>query len=140
MPYDLRPIDFSTREQKAEWYVALNPNGRIPTIVDRGNDDFVVFESGAVLWYLAEKYECFLPSDPKGRSRAMQWIMFQVAGVGPMMGQAMYFQRIAEPARQSPAVVVRSTRCPPGDPARDSASQALSCSLRAGRRTRGRAI
>ena len=96
--YELTHIRFSEKEQKSDWYMRLNPNGRIPTIVDRGNDDFVVFESGAILWYLAEKYGQFLPTDDKARSEALQWLMFQMAGVGPMMGQAMYFQRIAAPA------------------------------------------
>ena len=95
--YDLTVIDFAKKEQKSAWYVKLNPNGRIPTIVDRGNDDFVVFESGAILWYLAEKYRAFLADDPKARSETLQWLMFQMAGVGPMLGQAMYFQRIAAP-------------------------------------------
>jgi len=95
--YELTPIDFAKKEQKADWYLRLNPNGRIPTIVDRGNGDFAVFESGAILWYLAEKYGKFLPVGEKERSLALQWLMFQMAGVGPMMGQAMYFQRIAAP-------------------------------------------
>ncbi|MDJ0788652.1 MAG: glutathione binding-like protein [Myxococcota bacterium] len=95
--YELTFIDFAKQEQKSDWYVKLNPNGRIPTIVDRGNDDFVVFESGAILWYLAEKYGAFLAEDAKLRSETLQWLMFQMAGVGPMMGQAMYFQRIAAP-------------------------------------------
>ena len=98
--YELTFIDFAKKEQKADWYVALNPNGRIPTIVDRGNDDFTVFESGAILWYLAEKYGVFLPDDPKLRSETLQWLMFQMGGIGPMMGQAMYFQRIAAPNGQ----------------------------------------
>lgn len=98
--YELTFIDFAKKEQKADWYVALNPNGRIPTIVDRGNDDFTVFESGAILWYLAERYGVFLPDDPKLRSETLQWLMFQMGGVGPMMGQAMYFQRIAAPNGQ----------------------------------------
>ena len=95
--YELTAIDFGKQEQKSDWYLKLNPNGRIPTIVDRGNDNFVVFESGAILWYLAEKYQKFLPSGDKVRSQALQWLMFQMSGVGPMMGQAMYFQRIAAP-------------------------------------------
>lgn len=72
VPYDLTPIDFAKQEQKAPDYLKLNPNGRIPTIVDRGNDEFVVFESGAILWYLAEKYGVFLSPDPRLRSETLQ--------------------------------------------------------------------
>ncbi len=95
--YELVPISFAKREQKSDWYLKLNPNGRIPTIVDTSNNDFVVFESGAILWYLAEKYGRFLAEDPALRSETLQWLMFQMGGIGPMMGQAMYFQRIAKP-------------------------------------------
>lgn len=97
LDYELTHIDFGAREQKADWYLRLNPNGRIPTLVDREAGDFVVFESGAILWYLAEKTGRFLPEGPLARSEALQWLMFQMSGVGPMMGQAMYFQRIAAP-------------------------------------------
>ena len=95
--YDMVPISFSKKEQKAPDYLAINPNGRIPTIVDRGNGGFAVFESGAILWYLAEKYGMFLSRDEKERSETLQWLMFQMGGIGPMMGQAMFFQRIAKP-------------------------------------------
>lgn len=106
-PYDLTVIDFAKREQKSPGYVKLNPNGRIPTIVDRSNNDFVVFESGAILWYLAEKFGKFLPEDHRQKSETLQWLMFQMAGVGPMMGQAMYFQRIAAPNGQNEPFAIK---------------------------------
>jgi glutathione S-transferase len=95
LEYTVRPISFEKKEQKEDWYVKLNPNGRIPTIVDRDNGDFAVFESGAILIYLAEKTGKLLPKDVKERSRAIQWLMFQMGGVGPMMGQANVFFRYA---------------------------------------------
>ncbi|WP_288350141.1 glutathione binding-like protein [uncultured Thalassospira sp.] len=99
IPYDLTFVDFAKQEQKAPDYLKLNPNGKIPTIVDR-SEDRPIFESGAILWHLAEKYSQFLPDDPLGRSEVMQWLFFQVGHIGPMMGQAMYFQRIAAPNGQ----------------------------------------
>jgi GST-like protein len=69
------------------------PNGRIPAIVDRGNGDFPVFETGAILLYLAKKTGKLMPKDEKGESRVTQWLMFQTAGIGPMMGQANVFYR-----------------------------------------------
>ena len=93
--YDITSIDFAKKEQKAPEYLKLNPNGRIPTIIDRSNNNFVVFESGAILWYLAEKYNRFLPKNSNDKSLTLQWLMFQMANIGPIMGQAMYFQRIA---------------------------------------------
>ena len=90
LPYQVRVIDFAKNEQKDDWYVKLNPNGRIPALVD---DDFALFESGAILIYLAEKTGKFLPSGVQERSGVIQWLMFQMSGVGPMMGQANVFLR-----------------------------------------------
>jgi glutathione S-transferase len=95
LPYSVTPISFAKLEQKEPWYLKLNPNGRIPTIIDHDRNDFVVFESGAILIYLAEKTGQFLPTDIDGRSRVLQWLMFQMSGVGPMMGQANVFFRYA---------------------------------------------
>jgi glutathione S-transferase len=95
MPYKVRRIDFDKREQKEPWYLKINPNGRIPAIVDHDNGGFAVFESGAVMIYLAEKAGKLLPTDVKGRSLVIQWLMFQMGGIGPMMGQANVFYRYA---------------------------------------------
>lgn len=103
LPYALHVLDLSKREQKAPWFLAINPNGRIPAIVDRDEDDFAVFESGAILIYLAEKTGRLLPADVKGRSRVLQWLMFQMGGIGPMMGQANVFYRYF-PEKIQPAI------------------------------------
>ncbi|QGX40489.1 glutathione S-transferase family protein [Permianibacter aggregans] len=95
LPYALHPINLSANEQKQPWFLAINPNGRIPAIVDRDNDNFAVFESGAILIYLAEKTGKLLPREPKARSRALQWLMFQMGGVGPMQGQYHHFKHYA---------------------------------------------
>lgn len=93
LEYIVHPIDITTGVQKEPEYVAVNPNGRIPAIIDRENDDFAVFESGAIQLYLAEKTGKLLPADEKGRSRVIQWLMFQMGGLGPMQGQANVFFR-----------------------------------------------
>ena len=93
LPYEAHPIDLSKNVQKEEWFLKLNPNGRIPVIVDRDNDDFAVFETGAIMVYLAEKTGRLLPTDAWGRSLVMQWLMFQMGGIGRMMGQANVFFR-----------------------------------------------
>ena len=93
LEYNVHHINLRKLEQKEEWYLKINPNGRIPAIIDRDNDDFSVFESGAILIYLAEKTGMLLPKDDKGRSFVIQWLMFQMAGIGPMQGQANVFYR-----------------------------------------------
>lgn len=100
LPYDVHTVDLTKGVQKSPRFLAMNPNGRIPVIVD---DGFAVFESGAILIYLAEKTGLLLPSDAKGRSRVIQWLMFQMGGIGPMMGQANVFYRYF-PERIQPAI------------------------------------
>jgi GSH-dependent disulfide-bond oxidoreductase len=90
LPYTVHPVAIGQREQKQPWFLAINPNGRIPVIVD---DDLAVFESGAILTYLAEKTGRLLPTERRARSRVLQWLTWQVAGLGPMMGQANVFTR-----------------------------------------------
>lgn len=95
LPYNVIAIDLVKKEQKKAKYLKLNPNGRIPIIVDRENKNFVVFESGAILIYLAEKTGMLLPKKPEKRSLVFQWLMFQMGGIGPMQGQAHVFYRYA---------------------------------------------
>ncbi|MCH9681482.1 MAG: glutathione S-transferase N-terminal domain-containing protein [Deltaproteobacteria bacterium] len=95
LPYTVHSIDLRAGEQKQPAFLAINPNGRIPAIVDHDADDLAVFESGAILIYLAEKAGALMPTDVAGRSRVIQWVMFQMGGVGPMMGQANVFFRYA---------------------------------------------
>ncbi|MEY2859941.1 MAG: hypothetical protein RL392_399 [Pseudomonadota bacterium] len=107
LPYTLQVLDLSKGEQKLPAFLAINPNGRIPAIVDRAEtpdeEDFAVFESGACLIYLAEKTGRLMPTDVKGRSRVLQWLMFQMGGIGPMMGQANVFYRYF-PEKLQPAI------------------------------------
>ncbi len=90
IPYEVRRIDLVVGEQKSPEFLAISPNGRIPALVD---DGFAIFESGAIMIYLAEKTGQLMPIDVLGRSRVIQWLMFQIGGVGPMMGQANVFYR-----------------------------------------------
>lgn len=92
LPYEVQAMSLKDMHQKEPWFLQINPNGRIPAIVD---DGFSIFESGAILLWLAEKTGELMPTDPKGRSRVIQWLMFQMGGVGPMMGQANVFFRYA---------------------------------------------
>ena len=95
LPYNVIAVDLVKKDQKKAKYLKLNPNGRVPTIVDRENENFVVFESGAILIYLAEKTGQLLPEQPEKRSKVLQWLMFQMGGIAPMQGQAHVFYRYA---------------------------------------------
>lgn len=93
LPYNVKPIDITTGIQKEAEFVGINPNGRIPAIVDHDAGGLTIFESGAIMLYLAEKAGKLLPTDVKGRYNVIQWLMFQMGGVGPMQGQANVFYR-----------------------------------------------
>ena len=103
LPYEVHSINLMEQEQKTPAFLARNPNGRIPVLVDKDEDNFAVFESGAIMLYLAEKTGQFIPNDAKGRSQVIQWLMFQMGGVGPMMGQANVFYRYF-PEKIQPAI------------------------------------
>lgn len=96
LPYEAHAVDFASQEQKSPEFLSLNPNGKIPAIVDPngpGNQPMALFESGAILMYLASKSGKFMPQNPIGRWHAIQWLMFQMGGVGPMFGQLGYFHK-----------------------------------------------
>ena len=103
IPYNVHAINLSDMTQKEDWFLTINPNGRIPAIVDQDNDDFAVFESGAIMIYLADKAGKILPTETKARSRVIKWLMFQMGGIGPMMGQANVFYRYF-PEKYQPAI------------------------------------
>jgi glutathione S-transferase len=105
LPYWVHPVAISQGVQQEPWFLAINPNGRIPAIVDRSHGDFAVFESGAILIYLAEKAGALLPADPQGRSVVLQWLMWQMSALGPMQGQVNVFTRYFP--EKLPAVIAR---------------------------------
>jgi GSH-dependent disulfide-bond oxidoreductase len=99
LPYEVHPIDLAKGDQLKPEYLAINPNNKIPAIIDTegpGGKPFKLFESGAILMYLAEKTGKFLPQEMAKRYEVIQWLMFQMGGVGPMFGQANYFYRLEE--------------------------------------------
>jgi glutathione S-transferase len=105
VPYTVHAVDLKASEQKTPAFLSINPNGRIPAIVDQEAGDFPVFESGAILLYLAEKHGQLLPTAPKERSVVIQWLMWQMGGLGPMHGQANVFNRYFP--EKIPAVIDR---------------------------------
>lgn len=99
LPYEIRPVNLGQREQFKPEYLAINPNNKIPAIIDTDGPEgkpLTLFESGAILMYLAEKTGKFLPRETSKRYEVIQWLMFQMGGVGPMFGQANYFFKLAE--------------------------------------------
>ncbi|MGE5478308.1 MAG: glutathione S-transferase N-terminal domain-containing protein [Bacteroidales bacterium] len=111
LPYAVHPIDITKGDQFAPGFVAINPNSKIPAIVDHDGPDgqaLTLFESGAILIYLAEKTGRFLPADPAGRYATLQWLMFQMGGIGPMFGQTHHFRRFAP--EQIPYAVERYSK------------------------------
>ena len=98
LPYEVHLIDFAANDQKTPEYLSLNPNGKIPAILDPdgpGGAPLALFESGAILLYLADKTGRFLGEGAADRWRAIQWVMFQMGGVGPMFGQVGFFHHFA---------------------------------------------
>ncbi len=99
MPYTIVPVNIGAGEQFKPEFLAISPNNRIPAIIDRTPRErgapISVFESGAILLYLAEKSERFIPNESRGRVEVLQWLFWQVAGLGPMLGQNHHFARYA---------------------------------------------
>ena len=98
LPYEAHLVDFASEDQMTPAFLSLNPNNKIPAILDPHGPDgrpFGLFESGAILFYLASKAGAFLPSDAAGRFEVLQWVMFQVGGIGPMFGQVGFFHKFA---------------------------------------------
>ncbi len=98
LPYAVHAVDIGKGDQFDAAYLKLNPNNKIPTIVDHdgpGGEAYTVMESGAILLYLAEKAGRLMPSEPRGRYDVIQWLMFQMGGIGPMLGQNHHFRHYA---------------------------------------------
>ena len=94
LPYNTHKIDITKDDQFTPEFVAINPNSKIPAIIDQ-DTGMTIFESGAILIYLAEKTGKFLPTDQKSRFEVIEWLMFQMASVGPMLGQLNHFKKFA---------------------------------------------
>ncbi|KQW82642.1 glutathione S-transferase N-terminal domain-containing protein [Brevundimonas sp. Root1279] len=98
IPYEAHLVDIGRDESHLPEFLSLNPNGKIPAIIDPdgpGGKPLALFESGAILFYLAEKTGRFIPADAAGRYETLQWVMFQMGGIGPMFGQVGFFNKFA---------------------------------------------
>ena len=103
LAYETHSVNLTKNEQKQPSFLAINPNGRIPAIIDRDFGNLAVFESGAIMIHLAEKAGRLLPTEVARRARVLSWLMFQMGGIGPMMGQANVFFRYF-PEKIQPAI------------------------------------
>ena len=103
LEYETHVVNLMENEQKKPEFLAISPNGRIPAIVDRDADNLPIFESGAIMIYLAEKTGKLMPTDLDEKAKVLEWVMFQMGGVGPMMGQANVFFRYF-PEKIQPAI------------------------------------
>ena len=107
--YNLIPVDIGGGDQFRPEFLRISPNNRMPAIIDHDPDDggepIAIFESGAILEYLADKRGLFLPQDPRGRSRVMQWVHWQMANLGPMMGNANHFKNYGRTLVDDPALL-----------------------------------
>ncbi len=117
LPYEAHKVDFGSNDQLSPEFLSLNPNNKIPAIIDPngpGGKPLALFESGAILVYLAEKTGKLLPADPAARYQTLQWVMFQMGGIGPMFGQLGFFHKFAgkdyEDKRPRDRYVAESTR------------------------------
>ena len=103
LEYETHVVNLMENEQKKPEFLAISPNGRIPAIVDRDVDNLPIFESGAIMIYLAEKTGKLMPTDLNEKAKVLEWLMFQMGGIGPMMGQANVFFRYF-PEKIQPAI------------------------------------
>jgi GSH-dependent disulfide-bond oxidoreductase len=117
LAYEAHTVSFATNDQMTPEFISLNPNNKIPAIIDPNGPDgqpLALFESGAILMYLAEKTGKLIPADAAGRYETLQWVMFQVGGVGPMFGQLGFFHKFAgkdyEDKRPRDRYVAETTR------------------------------
>src|SRR5208283_1170153 len=110
LPYETHAMNLAKNEQKEPWFLAINPNGRIPAIIDRDCANLAIFESGAIMIHLAEKAGRLLPKDPAGRARVLSWLMFQMGGVGPMMVKRTSFSATSRRRFSPRSTATRTSR------------------------------